>query len=85
MVPYIESRVWHPTQSIRHLADGSLLLAFDVCTDAALRGWILSFGPSARVRSPGHLATAIADQLAQTRTLYALTDRDGLQPTPTRP
>ena len=46
------------------------MLVLNVCTDAALRSWILSFGPAARVSSPAHLATAIADALSVAREQY---------------
>jgi predicted DNA-binding transcriptional regulator YafY len=61
--------VWHPSQQVREEADGRLLLHMDVCHDWALRSWILSWGPYARVASPPSLATEIrADlQLAATR------------------
>ena len=46
------------------------MLVLNVCTDAALRSWILSFGPAAHVSSPAHLATTIADALSAARAHY---------------
>ena len=71
---YIQERVWHPSQVLEPREDGSVVLVLDVCTDAALRSWILSFGATARVRSPGHLATAIADALSTALTGYGARD-----------
>ena len=68
--PYIQERVWHPSQTVEPRKDGSVVLVLDVCTDTALRSWILSFGPAARVCSPAHLATAIADALSVAREQY---------------
>ncbi len=68
--PYIQERVWHPSQTVELRKDGSVVLVLNVCTDAALRSWILSFGPAARVCSPAHLATAIADALSGAREQY---------------
>ena len=68
--PYVEARVWHPSQSIEHRDDGAILVRFEVCTDAALRSWILGYGPAARVRTPGHLASAIAGALTEARNRY---------------
>lgn len=68
--PYVQERVWHPSQAVDCRPDGSVILEFDVCTDAALRSWILSFGPSVRVRSPAHLADEIAAASSKTRELY---------------
>ena len=68
--PYIQERVWHPSQTMEPREDGTVVLVLNVCTDAALRSWILSFGPAARVSSPAHLATAIADALSVAREQY---------------
>ena len=68
--PYVQERVWHPSQSVEYLTDGSVRLSLDVCTDTALRSWILSFGPDARVESPVHLAAAIAAAVSRTHGRY---------------
>lgn len=68
--PYIQERVWHRSQALEPQEDGSVVLILDVCTDAALRSWILSFGPAARVRAPDHLVTAVADALSTARDRY---------------
>jgi predicted DNA-binding transcriptional regulator YafY len=68
---YVRSREWHPSQTVAEDADGGLLLTLDVCLDRALQSWILSFGPLARVRSPGALAAAIAEQIADAHRRYA--------------
>ena len=70
VAPYIEERVWHSSQSLAPLPDGSVRLSLDVCTDAALRSWILSFGPAVRVRSPGHFVAAIAEAVSKTGRQY---------------
>ena len=69
--PYVEERIWHPSQSVRRSKDGSVRMALDVCTDGALRSWILSFGPTARVRGPRHLADRVAGEVEATHRLYA--------------
>ena len=71
--PYIQERVWHPSQSVASLADGSVRLSLDVCTDAALRSWILGFGPAARVQTPEHLVSAIADAMLRAHGQYETT------------
>ena len=68
--PYIQERVWHPSQTVEPREDGTVVLVLNVCTDAALRSWILSFGPAARVSSPAHLAMAISDALSVAREQY---------------
>jgi predicted DNA-binding transcriptional regulator YafY len=42
-----------------------------VCNDWALRSWILSFGPLARVLSPAHLAAQIKDEIDRASNRYA--------------
>jgi hypothetical protein len=52
-------------------SNGSIALGLNVCNDWALRSWILSFGPLARVISPSTLAETIFDQLEEARDGYA--------------
>ena len=68
--PYVEERIWHPSQSVRRSKDGALRMELDVCTDGALRSWILSFGPTARVCAPQHLVDRVAREIEATRRLY---------------
>src|SRR4030095_12238678 len=53
---YVKAREWPPSQRIDEAIDGGLTMTLDVCLDQALRSWILSFGPFARVQAPNHLA-----------------------------
>jgi proteasome accessory factor B len=68
---YIRERDWHRSQQLRDLPDGGVRLTLKVCRDWALRGWILSFGPHARVVSPSALAEEIFEQLEDARDAYA--------------
>ena len=64
VAPYVRARVWHASQDVReHGGDGRVRLTMDVCHDWALRSWILSWGPFARVVSPAPLAAAIREDL----------------------
>ncbi len=67
---YVRAREWHASQKIRDLPDGGLALTLHVCLDQALRSWILSFGPAARVASPPALAQEIADSLERASARY---------------
>jgi predicted DNA-binding transcriptional regulator YafY len=60
VAPYVRERLWHASQAVVERPDGGLTLTLDVCLDATLRGWILGFGPLARVLSPAPLAAEIA-------------------------
>src|SRR5262249_651301 len=52
IAPYVRERTWHASQALADRPDGGVVLSLDVCNDWALRSWILSFGPLARVLSP---------------------------------
>jgi predicted DNA-binding transcriptional regulator YafY len=60
----------HESQKITARPDGSLTLVMNVCTDWALQGWVLSFGPAARVVAPRKLAARILEEIEEARTRY---------------
>lgn len=63
VAPYVQARVWHASQEVRDGLGGRLVLAMDVCHDWALRSWILSWGPFARVITPAALAKEVRSDL----------------------
>jgi predicted DNA-binding transcriptional regulator YafY len=67
---YVRARQWHPSQRVSELDAGGIRVTLDVCTDRALHGWILSFGPFAKVSAPESLAREIARQIEEARALY---------------
>lgn len=71
VVDYVQARQWHPSQSVAGTSGGGVRMTLHVCLDQALRSWILSFGPFARVVSPEPLAREIAGQLDQARARYS--------------
>jgi predicted DNA-binding transcriptional regulator YafY len=70
IAPFILERQWHASQRVRPRPDGGLDMELRVCRDAALRSWILSFGPSARVISPAPLALEISQALQDAQAQY---------------
>lgn len=70
VAPYVRERRWHPSQKATDRKDGSLVLSLHVCNDWALRSWILSFGPLARVMAPASLAAQIRDEVDRARAQY---------------
>ncbi len=64
---YVRAREWHQSQQWSNERDGRVVLTLDVCIDQALRSWILSFGPFARVTAPEALAREIAGQIVLAR------------------
>jgi predicted DNA-binding transcriptional regulator YafY len=67
---YVSARQWHASQRATPTSNGGVHLRLDVCIDRALQGWILSFGPFARVVSPERLAREIAKQIDEARAQY---------------
>lgn len=68
---YVKGREWHASQVWQDRPGGGVAMTLDVCLDQALRSWILSFGPFARVTAPDALAHEIAGQLDDARARYA--------------
>ncbi len=71
VVDYVRAREWHPSQQLRSTETGEVVMSLNVCLDRALRSWILSFGPFARVVAPASLAREIAEQFDEARARYA--------------
>jgi proteasome accessory factor B len=63
VAPYVRARVWHASQQLKEGGDGRLVLSMNVCHDWALRSWILSWGPFARVLAPAALAKELRADL----------------------
>jgi len=70
VAPYVRARVWHASQDVRENGDGGIRVTMNVCHDWALRSWILSWGPFARVVSPPRLAHAIRADLQAAGSQY---------------
>ena len=71
VAPYVRARVWHASQQISDGENGGVRLTMNVCHDWALRSWILSWGPFARVVSPAGLAADIQSDLQSAVARYA--------------
>jgi predicted DNA-binding transcriptional regulator YafY len=72
IAPYVRERQWHPSQKNADRTDGGVVLSLEVCNDWALRSWILSFGPLARVITPPTLAKQIKDEIDRAAERYSL-------------
>ena len=72
IAPYVRERQWHASQKNAERKDGGVVLSLDVCNDWALRSWILSFGPLARVLMPTALAAQIKDEIDRASERYAV-------------
>jgi predicted DNA-binding transcriptional regulator YafY len=84
LAPYIEERLWHPTQRFRTLADGRLEITLDVADTLEVRRWILGYGAQAEVLEPAAMrealqreAQALAERLAPRRKPLAVVPERG--------
>ncbi|MBO84642.1 MAG: hypothetical protein CL927_04735 [Deltaproteobacteria bacterium] len=59
VAPYIQERIWHPSQDVSRLDDGSVRLTMSVGVAAELVSWVLSFGPDVYVEAPDSLSERI--------------------------
>ena len=60
--PYVQGRLWHPSQQTEVHADGRLTMTLDVSTDWALRSWILGFGSGVKIVEPKKLAKELKEE-----------------------
>jgi predicted DNA-binding transcriptional regulator YafY len=67
---YVRSRLWHPSQEVREVGGGEIVMHLHVGGEFELGAWILSFGPSAIVLSPEKLRRRVESDLARTLENY---------------
>jgi predicted DNA-binding transcriptional regulator YafY len=67
---YIQRRTWHPSQKIRELKDGRILLTMTASGKEEIKAWILSFGPKVEVLSPRLLREEIKEDISKTLAFY---------------
>ena len=67
---YVRSRIWHPSQTVRDLGGGEIVMRLHVGGEFELGAWILSFGPSAIVLSPDKLRRRVETDLSRTLDNY---------------
>jgi predicted DNA-binding transcriptional regulator YafY len=65
VAPYVRSRTWHPSQQVRDVGGGEIVMRLHVGGEFELGAWILSFGPSAIVLSPERLRRRIEADLTR--------------------
>ncbi len=67
---YIQRRTWHPSQKIKELKDGRILLTMRASGKEEIKAWILSFGAKAQVASPTFLREEIKMHLSKAAAQY---------------
>ena len=67
---YVRSRAWHPSQKVRDVGSGEIVMSLHVGGEFELVAWIMSFGPSAVVLSPERLRRRIQTDLDSMAATY---------------
>ncbi len=62
----IRERIWHPEQTLREEADGSLRLSFTAAGEREILAWLYSFVPHVEVLGPAPLRAAFREGLQKT-------------------
>ncbi len=66
----VSGRLWHPTQKLDEMADGSVELAFSAGGRLEIVSWILSYGGYAEVLSPAELRAQVKEAVRRMGNLY---------------
>ncbi len=70
---YARSRIWHPSQTIKELANGRVQLRFTCVNLTPVVSWVLEWGPHARAMSPPALVDMVIAELDAARAQYPWT------------
>ncbi len=68
--PYLQERIWHPSQRFEAGPKGSVVLCMEVGPGEELRQWLLSFGADALVLEPEALRRSLRGELDRARSAY---------------
>lgn len=71
---FIREQVWHSSQKIEALSDGSIILKMTVSGLGELKRWIISYGQHAKVLYPESLRLEIAEEAAALCKIYKKKD-----------
>ena len=69
---WVAEKIWHDSQKITKLPDGSLEITFRVAGLDEIKRWILSFGPEAAVWEPEKLKEMVRKDLSRNLAQYSM-------------
>lgn len=75
---YFTERQWHPTQKIKKLKNGDVIVSFQAGGMDEIVSWVLSWGSYARVLSPVILSREVAQHLKSLHEYYNELMQDGV-------
>ncbi len=67
---WVGEKIWHESQKINKLPDGSLEITFQVAGLDEIKRWILSFGLECRVLAPEKLKEMVRKDLSRNLAQY---------------
>jgi len=67
---YFKERQWHPTQQVKSLKNGDVIVSFQAGGIDEIVSWVLSWGAYAKVLGPITLINSISKQLGEAQQLY---------------
>lgn len=67
----IKEKIWHHTQSIKELKDGSIIISFKLNSLKEIMKWILQYGRNCKVISPQILRKMVKEELQFMAKLYS--------------
>lgn len=67
---WIKEKIWHKTQKIKELKDGSIILSMKLNSKEEIKRWILQYGKEAEVLSPKTLREEIKKEYSESLKLY---------------
>jgi len=68
---WVSEKIWHESQKITKLPNGSLEMAFRVAGLDEIKRWVLSFGPEAVVLEPARLREIVRKDLSRNLAQYS--------------
>jgi predicted DNA-binding transcriptional regulator YafY len=67
---WIKERIWHPSQKLEELPDGSVIMEISAHPEEAKR-WIIGYGPHAEVLEPASLREEVRREVEEMLRLYS--------------
>ena len=68
---WVGEKIWHESQKITKLPDGSIEISFRVAGLDEIKRWVLSFGPEAAVVEPEKLRESVRRDLSKILAQYS--------------
>jgi predicted DNA-binding transcriptional regulator YafY len=68
----VRERLWHPSQRIKTMPDGSIVLSFEAGGRMEIISWLLSYGEHAEVLAPAELREEVGRKIGEMAAHYVL-------------